>query len=269
MSALTLRLRSLPAQRLDMSPFTPLNLAAMTARQVAEIPLRLGNLELQTGELFEVSGNDTEHIVIQAESDKLDGIGTALDRGKVLVEGHAGAYLGRRMMGGRIQVTGNSGILSGSSMSGGLITIEGDAGDLLGGAAAGERRAMRGGRIHVRGKAGDRVGDRQRRGIIVIEGNAGDYTASRMVAGTIVILGEVGHHCGLEMRRGSLLLAREPQNFPLSFNYNGKQNLGFLTLLKKTLAKDFPRLEFPTDIGVQRWVGDLACDGRGEILVSS
>ncbi len=267
MSALTLRLRSLPTHRIDMRPFTPLKLAALRPRQIADIPVRQGNCSLSAGELFEVTGSDTGQIVIQSDSDRLDGIGTAMAGGEVNVEGQAGCYLGRNMTGGHIRVAGDTGMLAGSGMSGGRIVVEGNAGDLLGGASVGERQAMRGGRIHVMGNAGDRAGDRQRRGIILIEGDTGDYTASRMVAGTIVILGKAGHHCGLDMRRGSLLLTGEPEGLPLTFNDNGRHDMGFLTLLSKSLAVEFAPLQFPQGNSVQRWVGDLACDGRGEILI--
>jgi formylmethanofuran dehydrogenase subunit C len=270
MTALTLRLRERPRQRIDMAGFTPERLEGKHRDAVAQIPIWQGNRQIPAGELFAITGEDPDHIVVQSDSDRLDGIGTGMTRGEILVEGRAGAYLGREMRGGEVHVKGDAGVFAGSGMSGGMLRIDGDADDFLGAAVSGERRGMRGGRIHVKGRAGDRVGDHQRRGIVLIEGDAGDYCGSRMVAGTIVVLGAVGAAAGLAMHRGTLLLAREPE-LPPTFNDNGVHDLGFLSLL----AGDLRHYDGPFSclqergIRVRRWLGDLACNGKGEVLVWS
>ena len=268
MKPLELRLRERPHQRLDMAALTPDRLAGRRTDDVLRVPLWLGNQRLQAGDLFAVSGEVGDHLVIESDSDRLDAIGSGMTRGHILVDGNAGACTGRQMRGGTIHVTGNTGILAGSGMTGGALRIDGHAGDFLGGAAAGERQGMRGGRIHVRGDAGDRAGDHQRRGSILIEGDAGACCGSRMVAGTIVVLGRCGTGTGLGMRRGTLLLTAEP-DLPPTFNDNGTRDLGFLALLYRELAQvegPFPGLH-RRGTRVRRWLGDLACDGRGEVLV--
>ena len=268
MSALTLRLKQPVSQRIDMHAFTPQRLAGMGTREIADIPLWQGNRQVPTGELFSVSGDDPENILIQSDSDRLDYIGSAMRTGRIRIEGQAGAYLGRSMQGGSLQVDGNAGIFAGSGMSGGRIDISGNAGDFLGAGIAGERQGMRGGKIHVLGNAGDRVGDQLRRGAILIAGDVGDYCASRMLAGTLLVLGQTGIQTGLGMRRGTLLLTREPASMPATFNDNGQHDLDFLPLLTRSLqdAKGFPDL-VGRGSRVRRWLGDLGCGGKGEILV--
>ena len=267
MSALTLRLRENPAQRIDMSPFTPRLLAGKTIHEVAHLPLWLGNRQIACGELFAIDGEVAETIVIQSQSDRLDRIGANLDGGTIHVEGSAGAYLGQGMLNGTIQVSGDAGIAAGCAMRGGLLSIDGNSGDFLGGAVTGERQGMRGGIIRIKGNTGDRAGDLMRRGTILIGGDSGDYCASRMVAGTLVVLGQTGKQAGLAMRRGTLITSSPPASLPATFNDNGVQRLSFLTLFSHTL-REYPPFSMLLNRGnrVHRWLGDLSCDGKGEIL---
>ncbi|MCU7890509.1 MAG: hypothetical protein KZQ78_02415, partial [Candidatus Thiodiazotropha sp. (ex Ustalcina ferruginea)] len=118
------------------------------------------------------------------------------------------------------------------------------------------------------GNTGDRAGDQMRRGTILISGNAGDYCASRMIAGTLVVLGESGAKTGLAMRRGTLLLSQEPVSLPATFNDNGKHNLNFLTLLTRSFQDQAGFSDmWERGCRVQRWLGDLGCNGKGEIPV--
>lgn len=268
MSALTLRLRECPRQRIDLAGFTPDGLAGKTLAEIQAIPLWVGNQQTAAGNLFAIEGDELDRIVIQSDSDRLDGIGSGMTRGSLTVEGRAGAYLGQGMRGGEIRVSGDAGLFAGSGMSGGVLRIDGSAGDFLGAAIPGERRGMRGGRIEVRGNAGDRVGDHQRRGIILIAGDAGDFCGSRMGAGTILVLGRTGGDVGFAMRRGTLLLTAEPE-LPPTFNDNGQQDLSVLRLLTRswrTLDAPFDTLD-ARGTRVRRWLGDLGNEGRGEVLV--
>ena len=268
MSALTLTLRECPRQRLDLSAFTPDVLAGKSLAEIQSLPLWLDNRQTAAGNLFAIEGDELDRIVIQSDSDRLDGIGAGMTRGTLIVEGRAGAYLGQGMRGGELRVSGDAGIFAGTGMTGGVLRIDGDAGDFLGAAIPGDRRGMRGGRIEVRGNAGDRVGDHQRRGVILIAGDAGDYCGSRLGAGTILVLGRTGANVGFAMRRGTLLLTGEP-DLPPSFNDNGPQDLSFLRLL----TRSWRSLDAPFDAldtrgtRVHRWLGDLSGGGRGEILV--
>ncbi|MES9991326.1 MAG: formylmethanofuran dehydrogenase subunit C [Candidatus Thiodiazotropha sp.] len=270
MSALTLTLRHTLSQRIDMSPFTPKLIAGKQVDEIARIPLWLGNRQVDTGELFTINGNSTGQIVIQSDSDRLDHIGAEMNGGTIRVEGNAGAYLGCGMRDGAIQVSGDVGLAAGCGMRGGRLKLDGNAGDFLGGALSGERQGMRGGSIILKGNAGDRAGDSLRRGMILIAGDCGDYCASRMIAGTMVILGQCGAQTGTAMRRGSLILTKEPKSLPLTFNDNGRHRLNFLTLMFHDF-EDIPTFASLADKGnqVQRWLGDLSCDGKGEVLITT
>jgi formylmethanofuran dehydrogenase subunit C len=268
MSMPSLKLRDAINRRIDMSPFIPELIGGKSADEIARIPLWVGNRQVDTGELFDVVDSQSETLLIQTDSDKLDRIGANMAEGSILVEGNAGAYLGFAISGGAIRVTGDTGLGAGCAMRAGELTIDGNAGDFLGGALTGDRQGMRGGRILVKGDAGDRAGDLMRRGTILIGGNSGDYCASRMVAGTIVVTGQCGQYTATAMRRGTLITSSEPTSLPATFNSNGKHTLSFLSLLKQQIASitDFPGLaDFGTE--VDRWVGDLSCDGKGEILI--
>ncbi len=121
------------------------------------------------------------------------------------------------------------------------------------------------GSIICQGDVGDRVGDQMRRGLILVDGNAGEYLASRMVAGTIGVYGSVGKYAGFGMKRGTILLKNKP-NFHATIQDCGTHNLPFLALLFqsfKTLPSKFCDLK---NQRVQRFAGDLACNGNGEIL---
>jgi formylmethanofuran dehydrogenase subunit C len=265
---LGLQLRERPTLRVDLSAFTPDGLAGRSPAEIGAIPLWQGNRQVPAGDLFQITGEDTAEIRIQADSDRIDGIGTAMTRGSIRVAGRAGAYLARGLRGGSIRLDGDAGIFAGSGMSGGTLRIDGDCGDFLAAPVPGERNGMRGGLIEVRGRAGDRAGDRLRRGTVLIAGDAGDFCASRMIAGTVVVLGRSGAQAGVGMRRGTLLLGATG-DLPPTFNDNGIQDLGFLALMFGALRHLDPPFSTLRDRGVRvhRWLGDLGYGGRGEVLV--
>lgn len=149
----------------------------------------------------------------------------------------------------------------GHKMTRGQITIEGDCGDFLG-------SQMRGGRIICHGNAKDRVGDQMRRGLILIDGNAGDYCGSRMIAGTIGIYGSVGRYVGFAMKRGTILLTKTPK-LHASIQDCGTHTLPFLALLFNSFKTITTQFNIIKSQRVQRFAGDLACNGNGEILVLS
>lgn len=266
MSALTFSLKTSLQQRVDCSPLTPDKLASKSAAEIAAIELASGNRKLRVDSLFDIRGVDTYQIVFVHSSDKLDHIGGQMKSGSITIHGNAGSYLGFQMRGGDILLHGDAGIFAASGMSGGLLHIEGNVGDFLAAAIVGDRAGMRGGTVIVTGNAGDRVGDQMRRGLVLIEGNTGSYCASRMLAGTIAVLGTVGDYAAYGMRRGTLLLAQKPA-LHATIKDCGIHTLPFLSLMFKSFG------HLPTAFAqinknrVQRYAGDVATDGKGEILV--
>ncbi len=268
MSALTFTLTAALAQRVDMSPLVCHLLQDKTLEDIAAIVLQSGKCKLRVDDLFTISGSDTQNIVIKNSVDKLDFIGKELDGGSISVDGDAGAYLALGLKSGEIKVSGNAGLYAGCEMKQGYLEISGNVGDFLGGALPGNKMGMKGGLILVKGNAGERVGDHLRRGTILIEGSAGDYCGSRMTAGTIAVMGQTGRYLGYAMRRGTLLLW-QPPILSASFNDCGTHTLAFLPLLFKAFA--CLNSKFADGAAafnrVQRYAGDMAEMGRGEVLV--
>jgi formylmethanofuran dehydrogenase subunit C len=147
----------------------------------------------------------------------------------------------------------------GHKMARGQITIEGDCGDFLG-------AQMQGGSIICNGHTGDRVGDQMRRGLILIDGNAGDYLASRMLAGTIGVHGNIGKYAGFGMKRGTILLNNKT-DFHATIQDCGTHDLPFLKLLFQSFKQFNTKFSKLDSTRVQRYGGDVACNGNGEILV--
>ena len=268
MSALTFTLKMQPKQRVDMSPLVPANLAGKSLAEIAAITLQCGKPLIPVGELFDISGDDAQNILINNSFAKLDFIGKELENGTMTVNGDVGAYLGMGMKSGNIVVHGNVGLYAACEMKKGYLEVNGNVGDFLGGALPGNKMGMKGGTILVKGNAGDRVGDHMRRGLILIEGNVGDYCAARMTAGTIAVMGNLGRYLGYAMRRGTVLLWNQPQLLA-SFNDCGAHTLGFLPILFASF-KSF-NSKFADGSAsfnrVQRYAGDMSEIGRGEVLV--
>ncbi len=267
MSALTFTLKQTPRQRLDVSPLTPDRLRDLSIEQINALLLSCGNTEQPVTEWFDVAGDDALNMVVTGH-DRLDFIGQGMSRGKITVNGDAGAYLGQHMQGGEIQVSGDVGLYAACELKNGLIVIDGNAGDFLGAALPGNKAGMKGGTVLVKGNVGDRAGDHLRRGRILIEGDAGAYLGARMIAGTIAVMGKVGAYPGFAMRRGTLLLW---QSSELTGNFNdcGAHTLSFLPMLFasfQALPGRFSKTENAFN-RVRRYAGDMAELGRGEVLV--
>jgi formylmethanofuran dehydrogenase subunit C len=268
MSALTFKLKTKPNQRIDMSLLSCQLLKNKVPSEIGAIKLYSGKTQTRVDELFQISGSNTQNIVIENSCEKLDFIAKNLEDGKITVKGNAGAYLAQEMKSGIVEVNGDVGIFAACEMKQGLLTINGNTGDFLGGALIGNKQGMKGGIVLVKGCAGERVGDHMRRGMILIEGNVGDYCGSRMTAGTIAVMGKTGKFLGYAMRRGTLLLWSQPKLLA-TFNDCGSHTLSFLPLLFNSF-KNLDSKFADTNIAfnrVQRYGGDVSEMGRGEILV--
>lgn len=266
MSALTFTLKMQLQQRVDCSPLTPDHLAGKSLVEIVATELQSGNKKIRADVLFDIMGDDTSHIEIKNSSPKLDFIGSKMQSGQITVHGNTGSYLGFQMKKGSIIVHGNVDAYAASGMAGGTMHIHGNTGDFLASAIPGDRKGMKGGIVIVTGNAGDRAGDQMRRGIVLVEGNVGAYCASRMLAGTIGIMGDVGDYVGFGMRRGTLLLFTTPKMHS-TLQDCGSHTLPFLNLMFKSfqsLPSKFSRLN---QNRVHRYAGDVANDGKGEILV--
>jgi len=266
MSALTFTAKQPTAQRVDMSPLVPHKLAGLSVAEINAIELQNGKRKIRVDDLFDVSGTDTQNIVIKNSFDKLDFIAKELQEGSLTVEGDTGAYLGMSMKNCKLMVNGNVGLYAACEMKSGLLTINGNTGDFLGAALPGNKQGMKGGTIIVKGNVGQRAGDHMRRGLILIEGDAGDYCGSRMIAGTIAVMGTTGTFLGYAMQRGTLLLWQQP-SLSATFNDCGSHTLAFLPILFNSFKKFDSKFSTESFNRVQRYGGDMAEKGQAEVLV--
>jgi formylmethanofuran dehydrogenase subunit C len=219
--------------------------AAAVAAQTAWVE---GEGSVPLGDLFEVRGAPGARIRLVGDLSLMDGIGTGLSRGELIVEGDAGWYLGRRM-------------------SGGFIEVRGSAGPRAGGADPGVRRGMTGGEIIIRRSAGREAGSGARRGLIVVQGDAGNDAARGMIAGSLVVFGSLGPNPGLFSRRGSIV-AFGPHVPPAPYRYACTYRPPHLRVTLTYLKARHGVPVTPEQIAgaYRRYSGDLAELGAGEIL---
>lgn len=269
MSALTLKLRAPPDRRIDLSGVSPARLAALSQGEIEALPIAAGHHPLQLGDLFALSGAPGDTLVIEAGSDRIDGIATGLDAGTIIVEGDTGAYAGRAMKGGKLDIRGHAGPFLASGLKGGLVLAK-SAGDLLGAPRVGERFGMMGGIVVVSGDVGARAGDRMRRGTIIAKGRFGPSAGSRMMGGTLWTETAFGDGPGPLMRRGTLIGPAVDRVLP-TFGDAGLHDLNILRLLSRYFAETLGSHLAPKALParVRRLAGDLATIGKGEILLTA
>ncbi|KQR76487.1 formylmethanofuran dehydrogenase subunit C [Burkholderia sp. Leaf177] len=271
MTTITLRVRNAPGFRINADRLLPAALVALSADEIARLVLPASNESRAVGDVFDVSRSDDETdpaLVIEGDVHWLDRLGAKMTQGCIDVQGSAGDYTGFQMAGGMLRIDGDAGHFTGCQMKGGRLTLGGNAGDFTAGALPGDMEGMTGGTLTVHGNAGARLCDRMRRGLVLVGGDAGECAASRLVAGTIGIAGKTGANLGYGMRRGTVLLAQAPERIPPTFTDGGRGFDVFWRLLTRSLATELaPFSGFRADTLPRRYAGDLAVDGRGEVLI--
>ncbi|MFM0201786.1 formylmethanofuran dehydrogenase subunit C [Paraburkholderia fungorum] len=280
MSTTTLRVKTSPGFRVDAAVLRPASLASMSVAEIERIVLPAGNDHCALGDVFQVlrdeataaplsAAQNAATLIIDGAAPWLDRLGAEMDGGHLAVRGSAGDHCGFRMTGGVLHIDGNAGHFTGCEMRGGRLTVTGDSGDFAAGALTGDMEGMTGGTLTIHGDTGARLADRMRRGLVLVGGKAGAFAASRLVAGTVGIAGELGPHYAYGMRRGTLLLARRPAQLPATFTGGGHGFNVFWSLLVRSLADEIaPFSQWRAERLPVRYAGDLAVDGRGEILIA-
>jgi len=273
MSGWHFRLRQPPPLRVDLRGVTPAALAALSAAQVQQLPVVHGNEALALAELFDMAPGEEGVLRFEGNLERFDRIGWQMDSGSIHVEGPAGHYAGGCMRGGELRIEGHAGLLAACEMAGGSIDVRGDVGDFAASTLPGSMDGMRGGTLVVHGNAGERFGDRMRRGTALVHGGAGAFLGSRMVAGTIGVGGSVGAHAGFGMRRGSIVFAEAGAALPesigsaLTFVANRAATPVFWALLARDLARHGGLFSDLPARRIERHLGDLSADGKGELVV--
>src|SRR3989475_6767415 len=144
--AVTLSLAQQPEHTLVADCIAADRFASLGAKQIAELPVVHGGRRATLGDFFKVRGERSTTLRIEGDLARVEGIGTAMAGGEIVIAGGAGRDVGVQMIGGRIDVGG-------------------DAGDNAGGARPGASRGMAGGEIVIRGSAGGGAGAREGRGL--------------------------------------------------------------------------------------------------------
>ena len=265
--AITLSLRAGVAEAIDLDGVTADRLAALSAAEIAALPVRAGGRPVPLGELFDVRGEQADRVRVEGSLARVDGLGAGMRGGEMLIDGDAGLRVGAGMTGGWIDVRGNAGDEAGLAMAGGALRITGNAGHRCGAAAAGASRGMSGGELVINGSAGDEAGARARRGLIVVGGDAGAQAARAMIAGTLVVIGRTGTGAGRGSKRGSIV-SIGGIDIPPTYEYACTYQPPHLRL---TFTYLFRRYGLSVDGAVldgryRRYCGDAGDIGKGEIL---
>lgn len=261
MSALRLRLHSPPPQRLDLCHLLPQHVIRLSPHEIERLPLAMGQETIALGEFFQVYAGDANVIELQDACDKLDNLGQGLSQGTLRIFGTTGAYLGKQMTGGQLWVEGDVGDYAAQQLQGGEILIRGNAGAFLA-TQAGTRSA---GKVIVTGNAGARTAMGMRRGFVLVEGDIGEYSAALLHAGTLCCFGKAATGVGYGMQRGTIILSEMPENLSPTFKACGNYAGSFLNLLQQ--ACDYAHSPARQFLQAQRFIGDYAMLGRGELLI--
>lgn len=267
MKPLLFTLKHEPEQRLDLSALTPDRLVKRTIQEIESIEIGTTRASVKVGDVFKVRQGDARSVQYEGGSERFDLIGAKLLPGfEIHVEGDVGAQVGRGATGGKITVAGHAGAYAASQLAGAHVDIYGDAGDFLGAPLAGEIPGISGGRVIVRGSVGARAGDRLRRGLILIEGDAGEDVGSRAIAGTIIVMGATEGRVGYLNKRASIILAEARELGPTYVDC-GAYDFNFARLFAKSLAGESRRAAKLLSGRLQRYAGDTAVFGKGEVLL--
>lgn len=267
MSKTILTLKERPAVPLEAEVVTPDVIAPLGHDEVRALPVFLGKRQYRLDDFFTVEGPGSESLEIHGDVGRVKWIGRAMSRGRITIEGNAGMHLGAYAKGGIIEVSGNASDWVGGEMKGGLIRIRGNAGGQLGAAYRGSMSGMRGGTILVEGSAGIEIGMRMRRGTIVIKGPVRDFAGLQMKGGTIVLMGGAEIRTGAWMMRGTIV-ALKPIRLMPTFTAACAYNPVFLRLYARSLAGLGVTIPCEEEGGAyQRYSGDTAVPGKGEILI--
>ncbi len=267
MTRTILTLKERPHVPLEAEALTPDVLASLGHDEVRALPVVLGKRQCRLDDFFEVEGPGSEELEIRGDAGRVKWIGKGMTRGRIVIAGDAGMHLGAYMKGGTIEVSGNVSDWIGAEMRGGLIRIGGDAGGQIGAAYRGSLTGMKGGMILIEGSAGIEIGMRMRRGLIAVKGRVRDFAGLQMKGGTIVLMSGAELRTGAWMVRGTIVSLAPLRLLP-TFSYACAYDPVFLRLYAKHLEPFGFRLPVNAAEGAyQRYSGDSAVPGKGEILV--
>jgi formylmethanofuran dehydrogenase subunit C len=263
----TLTLRATLSARLEAECVTGDRFEALSELEISALPVWLGRQTARLGDVFHVTGGRSPVVVAEGELSNVDGLGSRMTRGELLIVGGAGHFVGVELAGGHVEVRGDAGDDAGVAMTGGALRVRGNAGHRLGGTHPGASRGMTGGEILVEGSVGSHTAERCRRGLVVVGGDTGAWPAHAMIAGTLVVFGRTGAEPGRGNKRGSLVVPGSV-DIPETYRYASTFEPPFVRLLMIHLRRQFGLAidDLMLQSRYRRFTGDLGHPGRGEIL---
>jgi formylmethanofuran dehydrogenase subunit C len=265
---ITLTLKTQPHVPLEAEVLSPDNLASLDRAAIRALPVYLGKRSCRVDDFFDVDGGASDELEIRGDAARVKWIGKGMTRGRITIAGNAGMHLGAQMKGGIIEVSGDASDWVGAEMTAGLIRIRGNVGGQIGAAYRGSLKGMTGGAILIDGAAGLEVGMRMRRGLIAVRGPVRDFAGLQMKGGTIFLLGGAEIRTGAWMIRGTIVSMIPLQLLP-TFSSACTYQPTFLRMYVKHLeGLGFPIPRELRDGPYQRFTGDAAVPGKGEILVA-
>ncbi len=267
--SIILTVKEQPSVPLEAESISPDVTATLTHDAIRALPVYLGKRQCRLEQFFAIEGEASDEIELHGDAAKVKWIGKEMSRGRIKIVGNAGMHLGSAMTGGTIEVTGNASDWVGAEMKDGLIRIAGNSGGQVGAAYRGSLAGMAGGAILIGGSAGLEVGMRMKRGVIVVGGLARDFVGLQMKGGTIFLMSGAEIRTGAWMFRGTIVSFRPLKLLP-TFAYASSYNPAFLRLYARYLANLGCSIPHAVEDGVfQRYAGDAAVPGKGEIFVWS
>ena len=123
------------------------------------------------------------------------------------------------------------------------------------------------GTVLFQDRTGLEVGMRMKRGTIIVGRRARDFAGLQMKGGTIILREGAELRTGAWMNRGTIVSLQPIALLP-TFSYAATYNPTFLRLYARRLTALGCALPYDERQGAyQRYTGDAAVPGRGEILV--
>jgi formylmethanofuran dehydrogenase subunit C len=263
----TLTLRSPGEQSIDGDCIAADRFLGLSEREIATLPIWSGRRNMPLGDVFDVDGGHSSQVRVVGDVRRVNGIGTAMAGGEIIIDGDAGAHVAAGMTAGRVEILGSVGDDAGVGMSGGSLHIRGNAGDRVGGPMPGASRGMTGGEIVVEDSIGADAGARMRRGLLFAGGDAGDRAARAIIAGTVIVIGRVGVEPAAGSKRGTLVVGGGvdvPATYRHACDYEPPHVRLALTYLTRRYGLSIYR--HLIDGRYRRYCGDASTVAKGEIL---
>jgi formylmethanofuran dehydrogenase subunit C len=263
----TLTLRAPLDGRLDVESVAAERFAGLAEGEIAALPVWAGARAARLGDFFDVRGERASRVRVSGALEGVDGLGSRMAGGELVIDGAAGHRVGAGMTGGTIEVHGRVGDDAGLAMAGGTLRVDGDAGDRVGAATAGASRGMTGGEIVVTGTVGAEAAARARRGLVVVGGDAGEGAARAIIAGSLVVFGRVGRDAGRGSKRGTIV-ALGGIEVPATYRYACTYRPPHVRLTMLYLRRRYGLAVEDRAVSgrYRRYCGDAGDPGKGEIL---